>query len=288
MLTRSERYINGSHHPRPRASASFRRPPAGSPRTGGPAPGSRRWPGAPVPAPRSAPGARTGRTPFARKIAPRLRTHAPGAGEVSGAGPGGSDSGKGRGGGRSRRLAGGPEGARVPAPGPPPGLLRPGPPAARSAAAKTRSGGSERGARGSSSRSAGRACSVRRAAGRQLGRSRSRAVEARTPPSLGAPDGGKLRGVPGARPGEAAVSPKRSSPVPPSRPERWKLRPPGGPRRRPPPPASRDQQVNCWGGGGEARRGRDARGRPWPSAPEPSRSPPSARLPPGPRRGAKG
>ena len=108
---------------------------------------------------------------------------------------------------------------------------------------------------------AGHAQCGRRAAVRQLGSSRSSAVGARTPAAASRrrpppPDSGKLRGVPGARPGETDTLQTRSNPVtspPPAAPHPNPNH--GGCGRRSaaaagsPCPLAGDQQVNCrWRG----------------------------------------
>ncbi|EHB15208.1 Mediator of RNA polymerase II transcription subunit 12-like protein [Heterocephalus glaber] len=143
----------------------------------------------------------------------------------------------------------------VPRPPPPqPPQVRP--PAARSAAAKPRRGGSERSALEANS------SAVRRAGHAQCGPAPrpSANSEARAPGPWGRgrrrcsapPDSGKLRGIPGARSGETAISPIKSSPIPPSLPERWKLRPPECPRCRRPLPASPGPTALTWGQVGPA------------------------------------
>ena len=102
---------------------------------------------------------------------------------------------------------------------------------------------------------AGHAQCGRRAAVRQLGSSRSRAVGARTPaaasrPRQPPPDSGKLRGVPGALLAETDTLQIRSKPVlPPSQPESWRLRPPKCRRCRRPLPTSRGPTGKLLGAG---------------------------------------
>lgn len=107
-----------------------------------------------------------------------------------------------------------------------------------------------------SGRRAGHAQCGRRAAVRQLGSSRSRAVGARTPAAASRrrpppPDSGKLRGVPRALPEETDALLIKSNPIPPNPNPNH-----GGCGRRNaaaagPCPLAGDQQVNCWGVGWE-------------------------------------
>lgn len=159
------------------------------------------------------------RSPLEDSPPPRPPPPTPGAGEVSGSGHGDSDLNRGRGGQRSPRPGEGSRGRPLPRPDTPQGQpRRPGPPAARSAAAKTRRGGSER-ARSKLLRGpAAELGMLSAAAVRQLGSSRSPALGARTPAAASRrcpppPDSGKLRGVPGARPAETDTLQIRSNPV---------------------------------------------------------------------------
>lgn len=177
-----------------------------------------RWPNILVPATRSERGARAGwMTKVCPGGSPPSPFHAAGAGEVFGPGQGDRDLWGGREGGRSGGPGAGLQRALPPSP-----RFTPGPASAPGPAGCALCGceNPERriGARSPrsqptpprSGRRAGHAQCGRRAAVRQLGSSRSRAVGARTPAASrrrsSPPDSGKLRGVPGARPGEADTS----------------------------------------------------------------------------------
>lgn len=137
--------ILGRAHPPRRASREVPRDRLGPPPRLRSSSARGRWPSIWVPTPQSERGAQAD---WMTKVSPggslpSLRK--PGAGEVSGSGRGDSDFRKGRGGWRRLRPGKGSWGRPLPCPVSPQGQLRrPGPRAARSAAVKTRRGGSER------------------------------------------------------------------------------------------------------------------------------------------------